>query len=164
MTGNKDKTREPGFDTLVEQLEKHGSYEADALASNIKSIRQRALRLVSGEDQAEKEKDAEKKRQFIIGLAYADGDMQNGLKESIGLSKSDLDKMDEAGIGFTYSGDVMFGMSSHSDIIPFILPNGHTGALYISINAESGEFKYDFRKDIKRIEEENRLSVAGGIA
>ncbi len=156
-----DKKKKVGFDTLVGQLEKHGGPEADALASNIKGVRKRALRLVSGEADAERKEKTEKKRQFIIALAFKNGDMQKGLKESIGLTQGDRDKMKELGIGFNYSGDVQFNIPFDSPYIPFILPNGQSGSLAIAIDQEKGTFRYEFRKNISRGEEERKVS---GIA
>ncbi len=164
MNKDADKAKGSGLNTLTGQLDALGTHEATNLARDIRSKRERALRLVSGEDQAEREENEKEKRLFIIGLAFNNGDMQKGHKDSIGLSQKDLDRMDEIGVRFSYSGDVVFNMSAHSDIIPFILPNGQTGELCISIDVEKGEFKCDFRKDIKRRDEGVELSVAGGIA
>ena len=153
---SKDNLKKPGFDTLVGKLKSQNSPEADAVIHSIKNSRNRALRLIDNETVVKNRESAEKKRKFIIDLAFKEGDVQKGLRESIGLSEDDLNTISKLGISLRYSGDVQFGIPFNSQYIPFILPNGQTGSLAVHMDRKKNELTYEFRKNISRRDEEIR--------
>lgn len=163
MKKTTNKSDSPGFTTLVEQLTEHGGSEAENLAKKIRDAQKRALYLVGGEAEAEEKKAEEEKRRLIVGLAFNEGDMEKGYRDTIALSKSDLNHMSEMGINIGYSSDVLYGIPINKKSIPFIMPNGQSGELLVYVDVEKGKFTYNFRKNISRADD-NRKSAVVEIA
>jgi len=145
------------FDAILSELSSMEGPEAAELRAQVEENRKNAEVLLTSKIAAAREKQmdkAKKKQEYVMELAFIDGDPEKGFKGGeITLTEADLKEMHDLGIRFSYRGDVMLGLSAlNNPSVRFTLPNGQTGALFVDID-ENGRFFYDFRKDFRKEEE-----------